>query len=89
MAAKVEVYSTTYCPYCRAAERLLTTKGIEFTLHDVTHDPDKRHWLVEATGMTTVPQVFINDQPVGGFTDLQALDRRGQLDPLLQADPAA
>jgi glutaredoxin 3 len=88
MAAKVEVYSTTYCPYCRAAERLLSAKGAEFTLYDVTHDTDKRHWLVETTGQTTVPQVFINGQAVGGFTDIQALDRRGELMPLLAADPS-
>lgn len=87
MAAKVEVYSTTYCPYCRAAERLLSSKGVEFTLYDVTHDTDKRHWLVEATGQTTVPQIFINGQAMGGFTDIQALDRRGQLDPLLAQEP--
>ena len=88
MPAKVDVYSTSYCPYCRAAERLLSAKGVAFELHDVTHDPDKRHWLVEATGLTTVPQIFINDQPVGGFTDLQALDRRGELEPLLARDLA-
>lgn len=87
MAAKVEVYSTTYCPYCRAAERLLSSKGVEFTLYDVTHDSDKRDWLVETTGQTSVPQIFINGQAMGGFTDIQALDRQGQLVPLLEAEP--
>lgn len=87
MPAKVDVYSTTYCPYCRAAERLLTAKGVNFNLYDVTHDPEKRQWLVKVTGRTTVPQIFINDQPVGGFTDIQALDQRGELDILLAADP--
>lgn len=81
--AKVEVYSTTYCPYCRAAESLLRGKGVEFDILDVTNDPEKRDWLVEASGQRTVPQIFIDDQPVGGFTDLQALDRAGKLNPML------
>lgn len=84
MPAKVEVYSTTYCPYCRAAERLLDAKGVTYEAIDVTHDDAKRNWLVEASGQTTVPQVFINDHAVGGFTDLQALDRAGKLDEMLQ-----
>lgn len=84
MPAKVEVYSTTYCPYCRAAERLLDAKGVPYDAIDVTHDDEKRNWLVEASGQTTVPQIFINDQAVGGFTDLQALDRAGKLDEMLQ-----
>lgn len=84
MPAKVEVYSTTYCPYCRAAERLLDAKGVTYEAIDVTHDDTKRDWLVQASGQTTVPQIFINDQAVGGFTDLQALDRAGKLDEMLQ-----
>ena len=83
MSAKVEVYSTTYCPYCRAAEGLLNAKGVSYALIDVTQDPEKRAWLVQATGQSTVPQTFINDLSVGGFTDLQALDRAGKLDELL------
>jgi glutaredoxin 3 len=85
MSAKIEVYSTTYCPYCRAAERLLDEKGADYQMIDVTHDHAKREWLVQASGQSTVPQVFINDQPVGGFTDLQALDRAGKLDEMLNA----
>ena len=84
MPAKVEVYSTNYCPYCRAAERLLDAKGVQYEAIDVSHDPDKRDWLVQASGQRTVPQIFIDDQPVGGFTDLQALDRDGRLDTMLQ-----
>ena len=84
MPAKVEVYSTTYCSYCRAAERLLDAKGVTYEAIDVTYDDAKRNWLVEASGQTTVPQIFINDQAVGGFTDLQALDRAGKLNEMLQ-----
>ncbi len=84
MSAKVEVYSTTYCPYCRAAERLLDAKGVKYQAIDVTHDSEKRDWLVKASGQRTVPQIFIDDQAVGGFSDLQALDSAGKLDALLK-----
>ena len=83
MAAKVEVYSTSYCPYCRAAERLLDSKGVAYEAYDVTYDSDKRDWLVEVTGRTTVPQIFIDGEPIGGFTDMQALDRQGKFAPML------
>lgn len=83
MAAKVDVYSTSYCPYCRAAERLLDGKGVDYSAHDVTYDSDKREWLVQTTGRTTVPQIFIDGKPIGGFTDMQALDRAGKLNPML------
>lgn len=81
--AKVEVYSTDYCPYCRAAERMLSAKGVPFEIIDVSDDQDKRHWLVEKTGRSTVPQIFIDDQSIGGFTDMQALDRSGKLKEML------
>lgn len=83
MAAKVEVYSTSYCPYCRAAERMLDNKGVAYEAYDVTYDDDKRDWLVQTTGRTTVPQIFIDGKPIGGFTDMQALDRQGKLAPML------
>lgn len=83
MSVKVEVYSTTYCPFCRAAERMLDAKGVKHNVFDVTHDPEKRQWLVQTTGMTTVPQIFINDQAIGGFTDLRALEQEGKLDQML------
>ncbi|HEY9842725.1 MAG: glutaredoxin 3 [Candidatus Sericytochromatia bacterium] len=83
MSAKVEVYSTTYCPYCRAAERLLDNKGVAYDAYDVTYDHSKREWLVKVTGRRTVPQIFIDGQPIGGFTDMQALDRQGRLNNLL------
>jgi glutaredoxin 3 len=85
--ADVKVYITDYCPYCTRAKGLLRRKGVTFTEIDVTHDPDKRTWLTETTGQRTVPQIFINDRPVGGADDLYALDREGKLDALL-AEPA-
>lgn len=83
MSAKVEVYSTTYCPFCRAAERMLDSKGVVYEAFDVTHDPEKRQWLYQTTGLTTVPQIFIDGQPIGGFTDMRALEQQGQLDQML------
>ena len=87
MSARVVVYSTDYCPYCDRAKALLTKKGISYEEIRVEDRPDLRSWLVQATRQRTVPQVFVNGRPLGGFTDIAALDQRGQLDPLLQAAP--
>jgi glutaredoxin 3 len=65
------------------AKRLMREKGILFEEIDVATDNDKRRWLVETTGQRTVPQVFIDGKPYGGYTDLAALDKKGELDPLL------
>jgi glutaredoxin 3 len=83
MVPRVIVYTTESCGYCRMAVAFLEKKGIRPELTDVSGDDEKRKWLVETTGRRTVPQVFINDQPVGGYTDLVALDRSGRLDALL------
>lgn len=85
MSAHVKIYTTDWCGYCSAALRLLRTKGAEFEQIDVGGNAQLRRWLVEATGRTTVPQVFIHGEPVGGFTDLRALDQRGALDRMLAA----
>lgn len=77
---KIVVYTTSWCPYCIRAKRLLSSKGWEFEEIDVDGDDEKRRWLVEVTGRRTVPQVFIGDEAVGGFDDISALDRRGELD---------
>lgn len=87
--AEVIVYVTTYCPYCTRAKALLTKKGAKFREIDVTHDHDAREWLVKATGMRTVPQIFINGEPVGGSDDIHLLDRQGKLDALLAEPPSA
>jgi glutaredoxin 3 len=80
----IVVYSTSYCPYCIRAKMLLKRRGYAFTEIDVTNDRDKRAWLVEQTGMRTVPQIFIGDESVGGFDDIAELDRRGQLEPMVR-----
>lgn len=83
MAVPVKIYTRKWCGYCTAAERLLTKKGIPYENQDVSNDPETRKWLVTATGQTTVPQIFIDGKSVGGFSDIDALDRRGELDKLL------
>lgn len=82
--AKVEVYTTDYCPYCVKAKTLLDMKGVSYDVIDVSGDDDARIALVKkAEGRKTVPQIFINDKPVGGFDDLNTLNSAGELDTLL------
>jgi glutaredoxin 3 len=76
---RVEVYTTRVCPYCVAAKRLLNKRGIAYAEIDVSGDHDKREWLVAQSGQRTVPQIFIDGEPIGGFTELDALDRSGEL----------
>ena len=83
MAARVTIYTRRWCGYCTAAERLLQSKGVAFENIDCTGDREKRQWLAEVTGRTTVPQVFIDGKSVGGYDDLRVLDRSGELDKLL------
>jgi glutaredoxin 3 len=79
MSAEVTVYTTQVCPYCIAAKRLLGQRGVAYREIDVSNDPGKRAWLVEATGRRTVPQIFIAGEAIGGFDDLAALDKSGEL----------
>lgn len=80
---KVEIYTTGWCPYCHAAKSLLAEKGVAFDEVDAD-DPEIRRAMVQrANGRRTVPQIFIGDTHVGGYDDMAALERRGQLDPLL------
>jgi glutaredoxin 3 len=79
MPAEVTMYTTRVCPYCVAAKQLLTTRKVPFKEIDVSSDNAKRAWLVEATGRRTVPQIFIGAEPIGGYDELAALDRSGQL----------
>jgi glutaredoxin 3 len=82
--AKVEVYSTTYCPYCTRAKALLKSKGVQFEELDVTNDPELRVKMIRrAGGRRTVPEIFINGQIIGGCDELYALESTGQLDVLL------
>ena len=84
--ASVEIYTADYCPYCHRAKALLRRKNVDFTEFDVTADPEGRATMSQrAGGRTTVPQIFINGQHVGGCDDLHQLEDDGKLDALLQA----
>ena len=77
------IYSSLICPYCHAAKRLLQNKGLEYTEIRVDLDPQQRQIMREKSGRTSVPQIFINNHHVGGFDDLNALNRSGKLDQIL------
>ena len=82
--AKIQIYTTPICPYCARAKSLLKKKGADFEEIDVFMDADARTAMEErAQGAFTVPQIFIGERHVGGCDDLYALDRAGELDPLL------
>jgi glutaredoxin 3 len=82
----VEIYTSPWCGYCRAAKVLLDRKGIAYTEIDVSGNPAKRQeMLSRANGRWTVPQIFIGTTHVGGSDDLHALERAGKLDQLLAA----
>jgi glutaredoxin 3 len=84
--AFIEIYTTPTCPYCIAAKKLLAEKGAAFEEISVAGDRDGRaRMTARASGRSTVPQIFINGQHIGGCDDLYALDARGGLDPLLAA----
>ncbi|MSP40307.1 MAG: glutaredoxin 3 [Deltaproteobacteria bacterium] len=81
--AQVIIYTTNYCPYCTGAKALLRAKKVKFEEIDVTHDAEKRAEMERLSQRWTVPQIFIDDVPIGGFDDMQSLDDRGELDRLL------
>ena len=84
------MYCTAWCPYCIAAERLLTTKGvveIEKILVDL--EPARRAEMMQRSGRRTVPQIYIGDFHVGGFDDLSALEHAGKLEPMLVGETSA
>lgn len=77
------MYSTRACPFCVMARRLLQSKGVAAEEIRVDDSPQHRDEMMRITGRRTVPQIFIGERHVGGFDDLQALERAGKLDPLL------
>jgi glutaredoxin 3 len=82
--SRVEIYTKWGCPYCVSAKALLTRKGVLFEEYDITMGGPKRaEMLQRVPGAMTVPQVLINDTPVGGSDDIHALDRAGKLDAML------
>ena len=85
MSPEVTLYTTRVCPYCIAAKRLLSRRGVSYKEIDVSADPEKRAWLVQATGRRTVPQIFIGSEAIGGYDELRTLDDDGLLDEKLAA----
>jgi glutaredoxin 3 len=86
----VQIYTTSYCGYCRMAKALLKRKGVAFSEIDVGSDWERRDEMIErAQGRMTVPQIFIGDLHVGGSEELHALERAGKLDALLAGDKAS
>src|SRR5262245_36750742 len=87
---RIDLYTTPYCGYCRAAKHLLGKKGVTFTEIDVSEDMERRWEMIErGFGRRTVPQIFINNTHVGGYDELAALERAAKLDALLAEIDAA
>jgi GrxC family glutaredoxin len=81
---KVEFYSADWCPFCMRAKALLDSRGIEYEEINVDRIPGFREKLVEMTGRMTIPQIMVDGEPIGGYDDIAALDRAGELLPLVQ-----
>lgn len=81
---EIIIYTTSICPFCTMAKKLLERKGAGYTEINLDANPHLRQEMVEKTRRRTVPQIYIGDRHIGGFDDLHALDMRHELDPLLQ-----
>lgn len=86
MSVSVIIYTSETCPYCVRAKDLLKRKNVEFSEIRVDLLPEKRDEMIQLTGRRTVPQIFINNQSIGGCDDLYELDRTGKLDKLLAGE---
>ena len=80
---RTQIYFKDWCPYSQRALQLLDEKGVQFEAIDVTHDTIRELEMRERAGRTSVPQIFVGDRHLGGYDDIAALDRRGELDPIL------
>ena len=83
--ADVTIYTRQLCGFCSAAKRLLDSKDVAYTEHDATYEPALRQEMMQRSGRSTFPQIFVGETHVGGCDDLMALERAGKLDPLLAA----
>ena len=82
--AKIQIYTKSHCPYCVRAKELFSRKGVQFEEIFLDDKPEEFTLLKNRTGLMTVPQIFINDQLVGGYSDLAALDSDKKLDSMLK-----
>lgn len=90
MQPTVTLYTKDYCPFCKAAKALLSAKGVTFTNHEIADDAQKRQEMIQKSGgRSTVPQIFVGDFHVGGYTDLEALNMAGGLNALLRRSQVA
>ncbi len=80
------MYATSSCPFCVAARQLFHSKGVRWTEVAIDQQSEKRAEMMQRSGRHTVPQIFIGERHVGGFDDLNALERRGELDDWLVAE---
>lgn len=83
---KIDVYTKDNCPFCEMAKMLLTHKGVQFDEINYGSDINKISALVQKSGMKTMPQIFIEDELIGGYDDLRLLDESGKLDKILNED---
>jgi glutaredoxin 3 len=83
--SRIAIYTTRWCGYCVRAKTLLDAKGVTYEEIRLDDDPAFRQTVFDLTGGWTVPQILIDDQPIGGYTELWQLDREGRLDELLAA----
>jgi len=82
----VEIYTKDYCPYCKSAKELLDTLKVEYKEYDITSTPEKMEELSKKSGMMTVPQIFVGDKCLGGFSDIDALHKEGKLEDMLKGE---
>lgn len=83
--AHVTIYTRPFCGYCAQALSVLEQKGADFTEVEAGMDPAKRQEMMQRSGRSTFPQIFVGEQHIGGCDDMLALDREGKLDPMLAA----
>lgn len=81
--AQIEIYTTPICPYCLRAKQYLDRQGYDYQEIDVSRDPESRQEMLQRADGHTVPQIFINDQSIGGCDDLFYLAQAGELEDLL------
>jgi glutaredoxin 3 len=81
--AIIQMYTNDGCSYCIRAQRLLDKKGVDYEQIHLRLNPDARRWLVEHTGRYTVPQILVDERPIGGYDELKALEDQGRLDEIL------
>jgi glutaredoxin 3 len=81
----VTIYTRAFCPYCTRAVHLLASKGVAYNEIDAGMDVEKRREMIQRSGRSTYPQIFIGERHIGGCDDMMALERAGKLDPLLSA----